>query len=138
MPLTCTICRHEKRNEIDEALLNGEPLRNIAKQNGTSVTALYRHKKAHITATLTSAKQATEELSAEPLFERLRAINRETAAILAEARASNSPGLALQAIARLEKQVELEARLLSELSNSVQQPHQLFAKLVLVRAGSDD
>jgi hypothetical protein len=35
--------------------------------------------------------------------------NRETAAILAEARASNSPGLALMAIARVEKQIELEA-----------------------------
>jgi hypothetical protein len=109
----CTICRHERRNEIDEALLNSEPLRNIAERSGTSTTALFRHKKEHIVSTLVSAKQADEELNADSLFARLRAINRETAAILREARESQAPGVALLAIARTEKQIELEARLLN-------------------------
>jgi hypothetical protein len=99
--------------------LNGEPLRNIAERSGTSTTALHRHKKEHIAPALASTKRATEEVNAETLFERLRAINRETAAILAEARASNSPGVALLAIARAEKQLELEARLVGQLNDSV-------------------
>ena len=119
MPQICTICRHAKRDEIDQALLSEEPLRTIAKRSATSPTALFRHKRDHIATALASAKHVADELQAETLFERLRAINRETAAILAEARAGNSPGLALMAIARAEKQIELEARLLGELSNSV-------------------
>jgi hypothetical protein len=55
---------------------------------------------------------------AETLFERLKGLNRETAAILAEARAAQNNVIALQAVARAEKQLELEARLLGELSDS--------------------
>src|SRR5262249_7099327 len=102
MPQTCKICRHYKRSEIDAALLNSEPLRSIAGRTRTSATALFRHKKEHIARVLASTKQAAEQLSAETLFDRLRAINRETAAILSDARASNLPALALQAIARVE------------------------------------
>ena len=66
--------------------MTGEPFRNIAKRYGTSPTALFRHKQTDIPATLVKAKQAEEEVRAETLFERLRAINRETKAILEEAR----------------------------------------------------
>ena len=52
---------------------------------------------------------------AETLWQRLKAINSETAAILAQARQSQNHVIALQAIARVERQVELEARLLGEL-----------------------
>jgi len=53
-----------------------------------------------------------------PSYERLKNLNRETASILAEARASGNQVIALQAIARAERQLELEARLLGELSES--------------------
>jgi hypothetical protein len=35
---TCSIYRHEHREEIDKALIAEEPLRNIAKRTGTSET----------------------------------------------------------------------------------------------------
>ena len=54
----------------------------------------------------------------EALLERLRAINRETTGILQAARESQNHGIALHAIARAEKQLELEARLLGELNES--------------------
>ena len=57
-------------------------------------------------------------MQAETLFERLKGLNRETAAILAEARAAKNNVIALQAVARAEKQLELEARLLGELNDS--------------------
>ena len=60
---------------------------------------------------LLKAKQAVDELQADTLWERLKSINPETAAILAEARESRNHVIALQAIARVERQVELEARL---------------------------
>ena len=96
----------------------GEPLRSIAKRYGTSPTSLFRHKQADIPATLVQAKQAEEEVRAETLFERLRAINRETQAILEEARESGSLSIALAAINRVERQLEFEARLLGQLNDA--------------------
>ncbi len=119
MPRTCTICRHPQRNEIDKALLAGAPLRDIARRFESSRAALFRHKQNDFPKRLAKAKQAAEEAQAGTLFERLRAINRETGKILAEARGSKRHTIALGAIARAEKQLELEARLLGELDESV-------------------
>ena len=117
----CTICHHENRDAINHALIAGEPLRKISERNGksVSVTALFRHKKDHIPATLAVARQAAEESQANTLYSRLRLVHQQTATILQEALASRSPNLALTAIARLEKQIELEAKLLGELDESV-------------------
>jgi len=118
MAQICTICIHEHREVIDKALLAQEPLRNIAKRTGTSASALFRHRRDHVAESLAKSKQASDEVEAGNLFDRLKALNRETAAILAEARASRNHTVALQAIARAEKQIELEARLLSELNDA--------------------
>jgi uncharacterized protein YerC len=122
MPRTCTVCPHPERTEIDRALLAGEPYRNIAKRYGTSSTALFRHKHQDIPATLVKAKQAADEVQAETLFERLRTINRETVEVLREARESGSPSIALAAINRVERQLELEARLLGQLNDARRLP----------------
>ena len=54
------------------------------------------------------------------LLDRLIALSRETAAILREAREGDEKDneLALKAIARAEKQIELQARLLGELKDT--------------------
>ena len=116
---TCTICGHTDRNDIDEALLDGRSLRNIAKQYKTSTTSLFRHKKDHIPTALAQTVQATTELQAETLFDRLRSINTETKAILQEAREAKSSSIALAAINRIEHQIELEAKILGQLDDSV-------------------
>lgn len=117
MPQICTVCRHQKRSEIDEALLQGEPYRLIAARTGTSTGALARHKHGHIPLALATAKQTNDLEYAGTIFERLKSINRETVAILHEARAAETPAIALMAVGRIEKQLELEARLLGELDN---------------------
>ena len=118
MPRTCTVCGHAERAEIDQALLSGEPLRNIAARFGMSTSALVRHKRQDIPATLAKAKQAADGVQADTLFDRLRAINRETVEILREARESSSPSIALAAINRVERQLEFEARLLGQLNDA--------------------
>src|SRR5262245_43585724 len=107
MPQICTICRHEKRAEIDHALLGGESLRTLAARTGTSATALHRHCKSHIAAGVVNSRRAADEVAADTLWDRLKSLNRETAAILSEARASGNQVIALQAIARAERQLEL-------------------------------
>lgn len=118
MPQVCTICRHEKRSEIDEALLAGAAYRTIASRFAASPAAVFRHGKDHLPKALVRAKEAAEDVQAETLFERLRSLNRDTAEILREARGSQNHALALQAIGRIEKQIELEARLLGEMDTS--------------------
>ena len=44
MPRTCTVCRHSKRDEIDAALIERRPFRDIARQFGPSKDALVRHR----------------------------------------------------------------------------------------------
>lgn len=119
MAQTCTVCRHKKREEIDQALLGGAPYRIIAKRFGASPAAVFRHGKDHISKALVKAKQTANEVEAGTLFERLRALNRDTLEILRDARESQNHVVALQAIGRVERQLELEARLLGELDNQV-------------------
>lgn len=45
MPQTCSICKHEKHNEIDKQLLTGKPIRGIALRFGVTHGSLERHKK---------------------------------------------------------------------------------------------
>jgi hypothetical protein len=44
MGMTCLICRSEKRNEINLALVQGMGMREIVKQYGASLGALSRHR----------------------------------------------------------------------------------------------
>ena len=118
MPQTCTICRRENHSEINQALLDGESLRNIARRTGTSTTALHRHKTQHIPRSLVLAKEKVEELQAGTLFEQLRSIGRVTVEIIREARATKNHVIALQAIGRRERQIELEVRLSGEMDDS--------------------
>jgi hypothetical protein len=118
MPQKCSICAHLKRSEIDTALLAQQSLRDIARQFHAGKDALFRHKD-HISAALAKAKQAQdvgEGTAGSNLLERLGKLNRETATILAEAKASKNLTMALAAIARLERQIEIEGRILGDLN----------------------
>jgi hypothetical protein len=114
MPRICTICGQPRRDEVDEALRVGEPLRDIAKRYRTSPAALFRHKKHAIPATL--VKHGAVEQMPASTFERFQNLHRATTAILEEAQCSQNHAVALQAISRMEKQIAFEARLLGELS----------------------
>ena len=114
MPRTCSVCKHPARDEIDQALLDAQSLRHIAGRfSGFGTSSLHRHKKAgHLAQSLVKAKEVEVELMGETLFDRLRSINAETARILQEAKATNSPGIQLAAVNRIERQIELEAKIL--------------------------
>ena len=115
MPRTCTVCAHPDRDAVDAALVAGEAFRHVAARFGLSTGALQRHRAAHLPPALARAREAEEALRAETLLERLRALNRETADVLRQARRAGDHDLRLRALARAEKQLELEARLLGEL-----------------------
>ncbi len=117
MPRTCTICSNPKRIEIEAALIHSEPLRTIATRFDTSTGALQRHKDIHIPAKLARAKEENEIKAASALVKELRELTKKTGEVLARALRQKNGDLALKAIARLEKQLELKGRLLGELED---------------------
>jgi hypothetical protein len=136
MPRKCTICPHANRNGIESAHLNGQPFRMIATQFNVSGQAVQRHVKTHLPARMAKAAEKREIKAGESLLktteenerkeiaagsgllDRLSELNKISRAILADCFKKGERGLALQAISRLEKQLELEARLIGEIKDN--------------------
>jgi AcrR family transcriptional regulator len=141
----CPVCAHPKRQEIDKALVTGTTLRNVAEQVRLSPSAVYRHKKGHLAARLTRAFESTETRQAVELVQhraeekakeigqaldvvqQLRAINSATLQVLQQARESEKHSLSLQAVDRIHRQIELQAKLLGELQETGPQVNVLIA-----------
>ena len=67
MPQTCTVCRSPRRDEVDRALLAGEPSRRISARCAVSATAVRRHA-AHVPKALALAARASEVTRADDLL----------------------------------------------------------------------
>jgi hypothetical protein len=73
VPQICTICRHPRRLEIEQALLmGGMSLRTVSDQYGPSKTALLRHR-AHVAGVVTQQIQARESTRTGTLLQDVRA-----------------------------------------------------------------
>lgn len=120
MPRACTICTHSQRDEIETALVNGTPYRNIVKQYGGSPATLTRHATDHIKQAVKASHAARSEAQALDVVQQLKAINSVTLAILKESRDAKKNGLALFAIDRVQKQLELQAKLLGDINDAPQ------------------
>lgn len=78
MPRTCTVCSHRDRDALERALLSGQSFRNIAKQFGTSSSALFRHRADHLPATLAKSHAAAEVVRSDSLMDEVRSGRDET------------------------------------------------------------
>lgn len=154
----CTVCAHEKRQEIDKALVTGTTHRNVAEQFRLSPSAVYRHKKGHLAARLKRAFESRETRQAVELVQhraeerakdigqaidvvrQLQAINSACLEVLQKARTDGKHALSLQAVDRIHKQIELQAKLLGDLQDSGPQVNVLIApewhevRVVVLRA----
>jgi hypothetical protein len=117
MPRVCTACTSPNREAIDRALVAATPLRTIADQHGVSKTALIRHKADHLPAALVKGKEAKEEAHALDIVKQLKTINAVTFEILAAARKGRDSETALKAIDRVQRQIEMQAKLLGALND---------------------
>ncbi len=128
----CTICYHPDRTSIDQALVSGQPYRAIAKQTGTSSSALFRHRENHLVEQIARAEaesraqgkaffeqqQATkagELRHAIDVVQQLKAINATCLEVLKQARSDRKPSLSLRAVDRIVRQIELQAKLLGQI-----------------------
>src|SRR6516164_489936 len=83
MPRTCLACSHSEREAIDQALVSGEPLRNIAKRVSISPAALLRHKN-HIAEAIVKASEKREEQLGDSLLDEMRRVQRKAWELLSK------------------------------------------------------
>jgi hypothetical protein len=134
MPRTCSICTHPERAAIEAAIVAGTPIRDIALRQHVGVMAVQRHKAEHIPASIAQAQEAREEAQALDVVRQLKAINAATLSILSEARKARDHDTALKAIDRIQRQIELQAKLLGEIDDRPQVNVLLAPEWVTVRA----
>lgn len=77
MPRVCTICRHDDRQKIEEAVLALRPYRNIAEKYGLSMPAISRHTNAHLPDHLRRAHEAEQASNAADLLQTSHELDRE-------------------------------------------------------------
>jgi len=138
MPRKCTVCEHEKVEEINKALVEGASIRFIAKQFSISHQALQRHKR-HILTTLTKAQEAQEVAKADNLLAQVAGLRDKALSILATAEQAGDLRTALQGIKEARGCLELLAKLQGELQerttvNVLINPQWLSLRTVILQA----
>lgn len=139
MPRTCSVCSHPSLGEIDKALVTRRSYCAISRSFGVGRDALRRHTKEHLPERLKKAHEEEDVREALDVVAQLKAINGASLAILKEARQLRRSETALKAIDRIQKQIELQAKLLGELDeaptiNLYLSPEWLELRAVIVTA----
>lgn len=111
----CTVCGHPDRPAVDQAIINHRPFRRIAAQFSLSLNAVIRHHEQHIPEVLARAKDEADVRHAIDLAQQLKAINGAALQVLADARRSGDAELALKAIDRVQRQLEMVAKIAGDL-----------------------
>jgi len=118
--MVCSICTHPLREEIDKAILTGEPLRRIAKRYGVTESSLRRHRDSHLRDAVKRAQETAEALRAEKLAEFVLFLRNEALSVYREARKAKRLGIALQALAEARESTAVLARLVGEMGARVE------------------
>ncbi len=111
MGMRCKVCGHAEVEAIDRALIEGKTLREIAERWGFTTSSVHRHKVRDLSEKVKRGKELQADEEASGLVERLAELTRETREITREALRKRDWGLALRSIARKEKQVAMEWKL---------------------------
>ena len=112
MPQTCTICRHVDREAIDTALVNAEPLRNIAARFDLNASSVLRHKRKCLPAALGQAKAAVKVSQADTLLNQVEWLQQKALALLEKAESEADFRTALIALREARSCLEFKAKLL--------------------------
>jgi hypothetical protein len=115
MTRVCTICFHPARAAIESAIVTGESYRHIASQYDVGYKSVERHIAEHIRNSVEQAQEAVEEARGLDVVKQLKDINKISLEILKEARKLKENDMALKAIDRIAKQLELQAKLLGDI-----------------------
>ena len=117
MPRTCTICSHAQLLEINDALLQNEAYRSIAKRFRASPSAVYRHQQEHLPAPPTHVKQKDNEfVQADSLLAKIAQLETEARRLGKKAEDAGDLRGALAAVRELVRIVEVLGKLQGEIT----------------------
>ena len=114
---TCKTCRHASVQEIDKALLAGQPYRSVAKQYEASPPSVYRHQQDHLPAAMVKAVEAAELAHGGTLLEQLQSLQTKVLGILNKAEQAGDLRTALMAVREVRGTLELVGKITGELVN---------------------
>ena len=118
MTRPCSVCQHPAVEEIDRALVAGEPAEKIARYRSLSPAAVKRHRGEHLPKTLAQAHEARETARADDLLGEARRLKDITLSLLARAVQANDLRTALVAVREARGNLELIGKLLGELDTA--------------------
>lgn len=121
MPLACRFCESSDREALETALLRREQTQaEVAKALGVTRRAVGHHLKKHVPEAVRLAISSGKATQAGiNVTHQLIEINQASRKILEEALEAKDASLALRAIDRVEKQLELQAKLLGDIETGV-------------------
>ena len=112
MARKCTVCTHPQREELDQALVAGQSVSDLAARYSTiGRMALQRHKEHHLPQTLILSKDAEEVSRSDQLLEKLAKLEQNTLQIGQKAEKGGDWRTALAAIKDQVRIVELQAKI---------------------------
>ncbi len=116
MPQKCRVCNHPARKKIEAAIIAGQSNRSIALQwNGFSHAAVARHK-GHMDGTVVeTAVGKRKEMFGDNLLTEINRIKDDAGAIYAEAKKKKDHRIALLALEKQQKSIELLANMMLKL-----------------------
>ena len=131
--MTCTVCRSEARNTVDEALVAGTPHRSVAEQHGLSASAVFRHQQSHLPAAIVRAHEVSEVAHGDGLLAQIRNLQSDALGILGKAEKAGDLRTALMAVREVRGTLELVGKVTGELVHKVEHTgavnHRVFAHL---------
>src|ERR1700741_3140811 len=110
----CKACQHERKMEIDRALLSGEAARQVASRYGLSATGLQRHQK-HIALSLVKAREAVEIGQASNVLSFVRGVVAKAHQFTDLAEQKGDLRTAMTGLRELTRMAELLAKLTGEI-----------------------
>ena len=106
----CTVCAHKDLEEINRLLLCSDSYRDIARQFGLSKDALARHKESHMPELLLKSQEVKETLQADNLLDQIVYYESEARRFKGLAESQGDLELALKAVDRALKCLDLFAK----------------------------
>jgi hypothetical protein len=111
MANTCSICRSQRRNEIDRDLIGPESLREISARYGLAKSSLHRHRARCLAPKIAGAIARREEVSADRLISYANGLLDHALGGMLRARQADDDSGMRAFMAESRKQIELLARL---------------------------
>jgi hypothetical protein len=118
MAKPCGICQSAKRSEIEEALLSGRSVREIAKAFGFSKTRIHAHRQRCIAAAIVKASEGRLAQRGTELVSQIRSLQRKTLETLAEAEEAGDVKAILACVREARENLELEGKLLGQIGTA--------------------